>query len=116
MTCMDLQACSTVQGQGKCDIRRATTKKETASREYTKSTTTIFDQPKNYNNEGSVCNVYRNKCNNKENGDEGILLYMIKVIMSISSSRRRYLIFLGKMCPCHAWLVDGFMDMDKDNE
>lgn len=45
----------------------------------------------------------------------GFVIYD-KITMSISSSRRRYLFFSGKKCPCHAWLVDGVMDMDKNNE
>lgn len=62
-----------------------------------------------------VCNVYRYKCNNKENDDEGVLLYMIKLQCLLVPVVVDICFFSGKKCPCHAWLVDGVMDMDKDN-
>lgn len=62
----------------KVRYRRATTKKK---RLQAGSTLDLQQQwpAENYEDEGSVCNVYRYKCNNKENGDEGVLLYMIKL-------------------------------------
>lgn len=43
-----------------------------------------------------MCNVYRYKCNNKENDDEGVLLYMIKLQCLLVPVVVDICFFLGK--------------------